>query len=96
MTNRRTRLGTRLLVLALAGLGGLLMLFALSRPSVSRFLAGGLLLAAAVVVRYNATRAADPARYSRAAQVRSLVWSVLIAVVFVALSLLLNELLGGG
>jgi multisubunit Na+/H+ antiporter MnhB subunit len=90
---RRTRLGTRLLILVLAVLGVLLVLFALGRPSAGRFLAGGLLLAAAVVVRYNATRAADPARYSRAAQVRSLVWSVLIAVVFIGVSLLVNELL---
>ena len=36
----------------------------------------------------------DPNRYGRAAQIRSLVWSVVIAVVFVGASLLLSQLLG--
>ena len=93
MSERRPRLGTRLLILALAVLGVLLLVFALGRPSAGRFMAGGLLLAAAVVVRYNAVHAGDPDRYSRAAQVRSLVWSIVIAVVFVGASLVVNALL---
>ena len=91
MSARRTKLGTRLLILACATFGVLLLLLAFSKPSVGRFLAAGLLLAAAVTVRYNATKAADPARDSRAAQVRSIVWSVVIVVVFVGASWLLNE-----
>jgi hypothetical protein len=87
------RLGTRLLILTLAGLGVLLALLALSRPSTGRFLAAAVLLAAAVVVRYNATRPDDPSRYGRSAQVRSIVWSVVIAVVFIGVSLVINELL---
>ena len=93
MSARRVRLGTRLLILALAVLGVLLMLFAFSRPSAGRFLAAAVLMAAAVVVRYNATRPDDPSRYTRAAQVRSLVWSVVIAAVFIGVSLAVNELL---
>ena len=93
MSARRPRLGARLLILALAALGVLLTLFALSRPSAGRFLAGAALLAAAVVVRYNATRPDDPSRDTRAAQVRSLVWSVVIAAVFIGVSLAVNELL---
>jgi hypothetical protein len=84
------------MILVLAALGVLLLLLALSRPSAGRFLAGGLVLGAAAVVRYNATRADDPARYGRAAQFRSVVWSVVIAVVFVGVSLLLNELFADG
>ena len=87
------RLGTRLLILGLAGLGVLLALLAVSRPSTGRFLAAAVLLSAAVVVRYNATRSDDPSRYGRSAQVRSLVWSVVIAVVFIGVSLVINELL---
>ncbi len=92
-TPRRTRLGTRLLILVLATLGVLLVLFAASRPSIGRFLAAGLILGSAAVVRYNATTRDDPRRYGRAAQVRSLVWSVLIVVVFVGVSWLLSELI---
>jgi hypothetical protein len=93
VTARRVRLGTRLLILALSAFGAMLVLLAFSKPSTGRFLAAGLLLAAAVVVRYNATRPDDPARYGRAAQVRSIVWSVVIAVVFIGASLVVNELL---
>jgi uncharacterized membrane protein YidH (DUF202 family) len=90
---RRSRLGPTLLTGVLGILGALLMLFALSRPSVGRFLAAGLLLGAAAVVRYNERHRDDPGRYGRAAQVRSLVWSVVIVVVFVGVSLLLSALL---
>ncbi len=93
MSPRRTRLGTRLAILALATLGVLLLLLAFSRPSAGRFLAAAVLLAAAVVVRYNALRPVDPSRYGRAAQIRSMVWSVVIAVVFIGASLVVNELL---
>ncbi len=93
MSARRTPLGTRLLILVCATLGLVLLLLAFSRPSAGRFLASAVLLAAAVVVRYNAARPRDPARYGRAAQVRSLVWSVVIAAVFIAVSLVVNELL---
>jgi hypothetical protein len=54
-----------------------------------------LLLGSAAVVRYNDLHRDDPGRYGRSAQVRSLVWSVLIAVVFVGASLLLSQLLSG-
>jgi hypothetical protein len=74
-------------------LGGLLVLFALTRPSVGRFLTAGLVLGAAAVVRYHDLHRDDPDRYGRAAQVRSLYWSVAIVVVFVAASFLLNALL---
>jgi hypothetical protein len=93
MTARRARLGTRLLILTLAALGVVLLMLAVSRPSAGRFLAAAALLAGAVVVRYNATRPADPARYGRSAQIRSLVWSVVIAAVFIGVSLAVNELL---
>jgi hypothetical protein len=73
--------------------GAVVLLLALGRPSVGRFLAAGLLLGAAAVVRYNDLHRDDSGRYDRAAQVRSLVWSVLIAVVFVAASLLLSAAL---
>jgi len=53
-----------------------------------------MLIGAAAVVRYNSLRRDDPSRYGRAAQIRSLVWSVVIAVVFVGASLLLSQLLG--
>ena len=72
-----------LLTAVLGVLGALVLLFALGRPSVGRFLAAGMLLGAAAVVRYNSLRRDDPARYGRAAQIRSLVWSVVIVVVFV-------------
>ena len=91
MSARRTPLRTRLLILACATSGVLLLLLAFSKPSVGRFLAAGLLMAAAVTVRYNASKTSDPARYTRAAQVRSIVWSIVIIVVFVGASYLLNE-----
>jgi hypothetical protein len=87
------RLGARLLILLLAALGVLLLLFALSRPSIGRFLAAGLVLGGAAVMRHNARTRDDPARYTRAAQIRSLVWSVAIIVVFVGVSFLLSELI---
>ena len=90
---RRSRLGAQLLTTVLGVLGALVLLFALGRPSVGRFLAAGMLIGAAAVVRYNSRRD-DPGRYGRAAQIRSLVWSVVIAVVFVGASLLLSQLLG--
>ena len=91
---RRVRLGARLLILLFAALGVLLLLFALSRPSVGRFLAAGLVLGGAAVMRYNAVHRDDPGRYGRSAQVRSLVWSVVIVVVFVGVSMLLSQALG--
>jgi uncharacterized membrane protein YidH (DUF202 family) len=90
---RRSRLGAQLLTAVLGILGAVLLLFALSRPSVGRFLAAGVVLGAAAVVRYNALHRDDPGRYGRAAQIRSLVWSVVIVVVFVGASLLLSELI---
>ncbi len=91
---RRSRLGARLLTAILGVLGALVLLLAFSRPSVGRFLAAGMLIGAAAVVRDNSLRRDDPSRYGRAAQIRSLVWSVVIAVVFVGASLLLSQLLG--
>ena len=92
---RRVRLGARLLILLLAALGVLVLLLALSRPSVGRFLAAGLVLGGAAVVRYNARApATTPAATAAAAQVRSLVWSVVIVVVFVGVSVLLSQVLG--
>jgi multisubunit Na+/H+ antiporter MnhB subunit len=93
VTSRRTPLRTRLLILACAGLGILLLLLAFSKPSVGRFLAAGLLIAAAVTIRVNASRPADPSRYTRAAQLRSVAWSIVIVVVFVGASWLLNEMI---
>ena len=95
MTARRLRLGTRLLILALAAVGVMLLVLAVGRPSVGRFLAAGVVLGAAAVVRYNALTRDDPRRYGRAAQIRSLVWSVVIVVVFVGVSFLLSELIEG-
>jgi hypothetical protein len=45
------------------------------------------------VVRYRSLHADDPARYGRAAQIRSLVWTVVVIVVFVGASLLLGQLI---
>jgi len=91
---RRLRIGARLLILLLAGLGVVLVLFAFSRPSIGRFMAAGLVLGGAAVVRHNALTRDDPARYTRAAQVRSLAWSVGIIVVFVGVSFVLSEMIG--
>jgi heme A synthase len=91
----RSRLGSLLLTGVLGLLGAMVLLLALGRPSVGRFLAAGVLLGAAAVVRYNELHRDDPRRYGRSAQIRSLVWSVAIAVVFVGASLLLSELLSG-
>jgi hypothetical protein len=90
---RRLHIGPLLLTGVLGLVGSVVLLFALGRPSAGRFLAAGLLLGAAAVVRYHDLHRDDPRRHDRTAQVRSLVWSVLIAVVFVGASLLLNELL---
>jgi uncharacterized membrane protein YidH (DUF202 family) len=92
---RRSRLGAVLLTAVLGVLGAAVLLLALSRPSIGRFLAAGMLLGAAAVVRYNALHRDDAGRYGRAAQIRSLVWSVVIVVVFVGASLLLSQVLGG-
>ena len=93
---RRSTLGTRLAILCLGALGVLLLVLALTRPSAGRFLSAGLVLGAAAVVRHRMTHAGDPAAYTRADQVRSVVWSVVIAVVFVGASLLLSQLLDDG
>jgi hypothetical protein len=90
---RRSRLGALLLTAVLGVLGALVLLLALGRPSVGRFLAAGLLLGAAAVVRYNSLHRDDPGRYGRSAQVRSLIWSVAIVVVFVGVSFLLSALI---
>jgi len=92
---RRSRFGSRLLTAVLGVLGALVLLFALGRPSVGRFLAAGLLIGAAAAVRYNALHRDDPDRYSRAAQIRSVVWSLVIVVVFVGASILLSAALDG-
>jgi hypothetical protein len=93
---RRSRLGAQLLTAVLGVLGALVLLLALGRPSVGRFLAAGLLLGAAAFVRYHSLTRDDPARYGRAAQIRSLVWSVAIVVVFVGASILLSQVFDGG
>jgi hypothetical protein len=92
---RRLHLGPLLLTGILGVLGAVVLLLALGRPSVGKFLAAGLLLGSAAVVRYNDLHRDDPGRYGRSAQVRSLVWSVVIAVVFVGASLLLSQVLSG-
>ena len=93
MTARRPKLRTRLLILALITLGVLVLVLAFTRPSAGRFLSAGVLLGAAAVVRFRALRTDDPAKYGRDAQMRSLYWSIVIAVVFVGASLLINQLL---
>ena len=90
---RRTRLGPLVLTAVLGVLGALVLLFALGRPSVGRFLAAGLLLGAAAVVRYQDLHRDDPDRNGRSAQLRSLYWSVVIAVAFVGASFLISALL---
>ena len=93
---RRSRLGAQLLTgrpRRAGGAGAALRV----RPAVGRPVpGGGLLLGAAAVVRYNSLRRDDPGRYGRSAQIRSLVWSVVIVVVFVGVSMLLSQLLDGG
>jgi hypothetical protein len=74
-------------------LGALVLLFVLARPSAGRLLAAALLLGAAAAVRYHDLHRDDPDRYGRAAQLRSLYWSVAIVVVFVSASFLVNALL---
>jgi hypothetical protein len=76
---------------ALAVFGTLVLLLAATRFSVGRLIAGGLLLGAAAFVRYQDQRREDPAGYSRAAQVRSIVWSVVIVVVVVGVSVALTH-----
>ena len=93
MTARRPKLRTRLLILALIGLGVFVLVLAFTRPSAGRFLSAGVLLGAAAVVRFRAVRTNDPTAYGRAAQMHSLYWSIVIAVVFVGASFLVNELL---
>ena len=93
MTARRPKLRTRLLILALITLGVFVLVLAFTRPSVGRFLSAGVLLGAAAVVRFRAVRDADPTKYGRAAQMHSLYWSIVIAVVFVGASFLVNYLL---
>ena len=90
---RRSRLRAQLLTVVLGVLGSLVLLFAFGRPSVGRFMAAGLLIGAAAVVRYNSLHRDDPERYGRAAQLRSLFWSVAIVIVFVGASLLLSAVL---
>jgi hypothetical protein len=89
----RPTLGTRLLILALIALGLFVLVLAFTRPSAGRFLSASVLLGAAGVVRYRSTQPVDPERYGRAAQMSSLYWSIVIAVVFVGASFLVNQLL---
>ena len=78
-----------LLAAGLGLLGSLVVVYAVARPSISRFLAGALLLGAAAVVRHQDAHRDDPGRFGRAAQIRSLLWSLVIVVVVVGVSLLL-------
>jgi uncharacterized membrane protein YidH (DUF202 family) len=80
-----------LVTAALGLLGALVLMYAVARPSITRFLAGSLLLAAAAVVRYQDLHRDDPDRFGHTAQVRSLVWSVVIVVVVVGVSVLLTH-----
>ena len=86
-----SHLKASLLAGGLAVLGTLVLLFAAARPSVGRVIAGGLLLGAAAVVRYQDQRKDDPTRYGRSAQVRSIVWSVVIVVAVVGVSVALTR-----
>jgi hypothetical protein len=86
-----SHLKASLLAGGLAVLGTLALLFAAARPSVGRVIAGGLLLGAAAVVRYQDQRKDDPTRYGRSAQVRSIVWSVVIVVAVVGVSVALTR-----
>jgi hypothetical protein len=100
VTQRRARdprptLGTRLLILALIALGVFVLVLAFTRPSAGRFMSAAVLLGAAGVLRFRATRPTDPAQYGRAAQLRSLYWSIAIVVVFIGASFLVNRLLTG-
>jgi hypothetical protein len=93
--HRRSRIRPLVVTSVLGVLGALMLLFALGRPSVGRFLAAGLLLGAAAVVRHHEVHRDDPERNGRAAQLHSLYWSVVIAVVFVGASFLISALLSG-
>ena len=97
MTTRRTpprpTLGTRLLILGLVALGIFVLVLAFTRPSAGRFMSAAFLLGAAAVVRHRATRPVDPEAYGRAAQLRSLYWSIAIAVAFIAASFFVNWVL---
>lgn len=93
MTARQPKLRTRLLILALITLGVFVLVLAFTRPSVGRFLSAGVLLGSAAVVRFRALRTDDPSKYGRAAQMSSLYWSIVIAVVFIGASFLVNYLL---
>ena len=93
MTARRPKLRTRLLIIALVALGVFVLVLAFTRPSVGRFLSAGVLLGAAAVVRFRSVRTDDPSKYGREAQMSSLYWSIVIAVVFVGASFLINQLL---
>ena len=91
MRSRMSHLKASAFAGGLAVLGTLVLLLAAARFSVGRLIAGGLLLGAAAFVRYRDQRREDPARYSRAAQVRSIVWSVVIVVVVIGVSLALSH-----
>jgi hypothetical protein len=89
VTSRMSHLKASVLAGGLAVLGTLVLLLAAARPSVGRLIAGGLLLGAAAVVRYQDQRRDDPTRYGRSAQVRSIVWSAVIVVVVIGVSVAL-------
>ena len=91
MSSRMSHLKASVLAGGLAVFGTLVLLLAAARPSFGRVIAGGLLLGAAAVVRYQDQRRDDPTRYGRAAQIRSIVWSVVIVVVVVGVSVALTQ-----
>jgi hypothetical protein len=91
MTSRISHLRAVLLTAGLGTLGVLVLLFAAARPSIGRLLAGGLLLGAAAVVRYQDAHRNDPPREDSGGQWRSLAWTLAIIVVFIGVSVLLTH-----
>lgn len=88
MGRRVSRVRAFMLTSFLGFLGAMVLLFAAVKPSIGRFVAGGVLLGAAAVVRNAARRRDDPTRDTRAAQLRSLCWSLVVVALFVGFSVL--------
>ena len=88
MGRRVSRARAFMLTSFLGALGAMVLLLAAVKPSIGRFLAGAVLLGSAAVVRNAARRQADPTRDTRAAQLRSLGWSLAVVAVFVGFSVL--------
>jgi hypothetical protein len=84
-----SRVRAFLLTSFLGFLGVVVLLLGAVKPSIGRFLAGGVLLGAAVVVRNAARRRADPTPETRADQLRSLFWSLVLVAVFIGFSVLI-------